>query len=160
MYLFCFEPQGDAGSFYTSRFCLAKLNHLCFVLEILNWLVSLIGERPSFVSIIFETHFLVHWGEPLPWASLTSLFSDSKENRNSHRTLIWRKSSDQSFFVFITQVLARRLRFQLERAPGESSLIDRTGRTLKMEPLSTVGDLERYLLKMVRMCKWWLKVCN
>ena len=49
------------------------------------------------------------------------------------------------------QVLARRLRFQLERAPGESSLIDRTGRTLKMEPLATVGDLERYLLKMVRL---------
>ena len=50
---------------------------------------------------------------------------------------------------FFFQVLARRLRFQLERAPGESSLIDRTGRTLKMEPLATVGDLERYLLKMV-----------
>lgn len=49
------------------------------------------------------------------------------------------------------QVLARRLRFQLERAPGESSLIDRTGRTLKMEPLATVGDLERYLLKMVSL---------
>lgn len=49
-------------------------------------------------------------------------------------------------------MLARRLRFQLERAPGESSLIDRTGRTLKMEPLTTVGDLERYLLKMVRLC--------
>ena len=49
----------------------------------------------------------------------------------------------------VSQVLARRLRFQLERASGESSLIDRTGRTLKMEPLTTVGDLERYLLKMV-----------
>ena len=49
----------------------------------------------------------------------------------------------------VSQVLARRLRFQLERAAGESSLIDRTGRTLKMEPLTTVGDLERYLLKMV-----------
>lgn len=48
-------------------------------------------------------------------------------------------------------MLARRLRFQLERAPGESSLIDRTGRTLKMEPLATVGDLERYLLKMVSL---------
>ena len=32
------------------------------------------------------------------------------------------------------QVLSRRLRFRLERAPGESSLIDRNGRTLKVTP--------------------------
>ncbi|XP_048585863.1 E3 ubiquitin-protein ligase HECTD1-like isoform X2 [Nematostella vectensis] len=51
------------------------------------------------------------------------------------------------------QVLTRRLRFQLERTPGESALIDRSGRTLKMEPLTTVGALERYLLKMV--AKQW-----
>lgn len=49
--------------------------------------------------------------------------------------------------------LSRRLRFRLERAPGETSLIDRTGRTLKMEPLATVEQLERYLLKMV--AKQW-----
>lgn len=41
----------------------------------------------------------------------------------------------------------------MEKAPGESSLIDRTGRGLKMEPLSTVMQLERYLLKMV--AKQW-----
>lgn len=51
------------------------------------------------------------------------------------------------------QILTRRLRFRLEKAPGESSLIDRTGRGLKMEPLSTVSQLERYLLKMV--AKQW-----
>ncbi|XP_018329894.1 E3 ubiquitin-protein ligase HECTD1 isoform X2 [Agrilus planipennis] len=51
------------------------------------------------------------------------------------------------------QILTRRLRFRLEKASGESSLIDRTGRGLKMEPLSTVGQLERYLLKMV--AKQW-----
>lgn len=51
------------------------------------------------------------------------------------------------------QILTRRLRFRLEKAPGESSLIDRTGRGLKMEPLSTVGQLEKYLLKMV--AKQW-----
>ncbi|XP_067009629.1 E3 ubiquitin-protein ligase HECTD1 isoform X3 [Anabrus simplex] len=51
------------------------------------------------------------------------------------------------------QILTRRLRFRLEKAPGESSLIDRTGRSLKMEPLSTVVQLERYLLKMV--AKQW-----
>lgn len=51
--------------------------------------------------------------------------------------------------IYFVQVLTKRLRFQLERAPGEASLIDRTGRTLKMEPLTTVGALERYLLKMV-----------
>lgn len=41
------------------------------------------------------------------------------------------------------QILTRRLRFRLEKAPGESSLIDRSGRGLKMEPLSTVAQLER-----------------
>lgn len=38
----------------------------------------------------------------------------------------------------------------MERAPGETALIDRTGRMLKMEPLATVESLEQYLLKMVR----------
>ncbi|XP_050310432.1 E3 ubiquitin-protein ligase Ufd4 [Anthonomus grandis grandis] len=52
------------------------------------------------------------------------------------------------------QVLTRRLRFRLERAQGaDSTLIDRTGRGLKMEPLATVSQLERYLLKMV--AKQW-----
>lgn len=41
----------------------------------------------------------------------------------------------------------------MEKYPGESSLIDRTGRSLKMEPLATVGQLETYLLKMV--AKQW-----
>lgn len=43
------------------------------------------------------------------------------------------------------QILTRRLRFRLEKAPGESALIDRTGRGLKMEPLSTVAQLERFV---------------
>lgn len=47
------------------------------------------------------------------------------------------------------QILTRRLRFRLERGVTESSLIDRTGRCLKTEPLTTVGQLERYLSKMV-----------
>uniref|UniRef100_T1J5Y0 E3 ubiquitin-protein ligase n=1 Tax=Strigamia maritima TaxID=126957 RepID=T1J5Y0_STRMM len=51
------------------------------------------------------------------------------------------------------QILTRRLRFRLERAVGESTLIDRTSRSLKMEPLTTIGQLERYLLKMV--AKQW-----
>jgi len=51
------------------------------------------------------------------------------------------------------QILTRRLRFRLERAPGETVLIDRTGRNLKMEPLATVASLSRYLLKMV--AKQW-----
>ncbi|XP_030767252.1 E3 ubiquitin-protein ligase Ufd4 isoform X3 [Sitophilus oryzae] len=51
------------------------------------------------------------------------------------------------------QVLTRRLRFRLEKAQGDSTLIDRTGRGLKMEPLATVAQLERYLLKMV--AKQW-----
>ncbi|XP_035704354.1 E3 ubiquitin-protein ligase HECTD1 [Folsomia candida] len=51
------------------------------------------------------------------------------------------------------QVLTRRLRFRLEKSCTESSLIDRSGRTLKMEPLTTIGQLENYLLKMV--AKQW-----
>ena len=51
------------------------------------------------------------------------------------------------------QILTRRLRFRLERAPGETTLIDRSGRSLKMEPLTSVSELERYLLKMVSFCK-------
>ncbi|XP_076672486.1 ubiquitin fusion-degradation 4-like isoform X5 [Andrena cerasifolii] len=51
------------------------------------------------------------------------------------------------------QILTRRLRFRLEKANGESSLIDRSGRSLKMEPLSTIQQLENHLLKMV--AKQW-----
>ncbi|KAK3576282.1 hypothetical protein CHS0354_036017 [Potamilus streckersoni] len=51
------------------------------------------------------------------------------------------------------QIFTRRVRFQLERAQGEMGLIDRNGRHLKMEPLTTVNALEKYLLKMV--AKQW-----
>lgn len=51
------------------------------------------------------------------------------------------------------QILTRRLRLRLEKASGESALIDRSGRGLKMEPLATVEQLEKYLLKMV--AKQW-----
>lgn len=51
------------------------------------------------------------------------------------------------------QILQKRLRFRLERSPCESTLFDRTGRTLKIEPLATVGQLSKYLLKMV--AKQW-----
>ncbi|XP_073205042.1 E3 ubiquitin-protein ligase HECTD1 isoform X11 [Lepidochelys kempii] len=67
-------------------------------------------------------------------------------------------SSDQCgealpLLVHKLKILTRRLRFRLERASGETSLIDRTGRMLKMEPLATVESLEQYLLKMV--AKQW-----
>ena len=51
------------------------------------------------------------------------------------------------------QILTRRLRFRLERSMGENGLIDRSGCTLKMEPLASVRQLERFLLKMV--AKQW-----
>ena len=60
---------------------------------------------------------------------------------------------DNSQSGYGLQILTRRLRFRLERAPGENSLIDRTGCTLKMEPLSSLKQLERFLLKMV--AKQW-----
>ena len=37
--------------------------------------------------------------------------------------------------------------------PGENGLIDRSGCALKMEPLASVRQLERFLLKMV--AKQW-----
>ncbi|XP_074662874.1 E3 ubiquitin-protein ligase HECTD1-like [Tubulanus polymorphus] len=62
-------------------------------------------------------------------------------------------SYDTSGSGYGLQILTRRLRFRLQRSSGETSLIDRSGRNLKMEPLTTVGALERYLLKMV--AKQW-----
>lgn len=47
------------------------------------------------------------------------------------------------------QILTKRLRFRLERAPNETTLFDRSGRTLKIEPLTKVGQLKQFLLKMV-----------
>jgi E3 ubiquitin-protein ligase HECTD1 len=49
----------------------------------------------------------------------------------------------------IAQILTRRIRFRLERSAGDTTLLDRSGCNLKMEPLTTVAALERYLLKMV-----------
>lgn len=51
------------------------------------------------------------------------------------------------------QILTKRLRFRLERASCETTLFDRSGRTLKMEPLTTIGQLNKFLLKMV--AKQW-----
>ncbi|XP_053661606.1 E3 ubiquitin-protein ligase Ufd4 [Anopheles marshallii] len=51
------------------------------------------------------------------------------------------------------QILTKKLSFRLERATCEQTLFDRTGRNLKMEPLATVGHLNKYLLKMV--AKQW-----
>lgn len=49
------------------------------------------------------------------------------------------------------QILTKRLRFRLERS-GDT-LFDRSGRSLKMEPLTTVAQLNKFLLKMV--AKQW-----
>lgn len=51
------------------------------------------------------------------------------------------------------QILTKRLRFRLERSSCETTLFDRSGRTLKMEPLTTIGQLNKFLLKMV--AKQW-----
>ena len=53
------------------------------------------------------------------------------------------------------QILTRRFRFRLERAPGESALIDRSGRNLRIEPLTTVEALKNYLGRMVRSTICW-----
>lgn len=49
------------------------------------------------------------------------------------------------------QILTKRLRFRLERS-GDT-LFDRSGRNLKMEPLTTIAQLNKFLLKMV--AKQW-----
>ena len=51
------------------------------------------------------------------------------------------------------QILTKRLRFRLERSVCEMTLFDRTGRNLKMEPLTTIAQLNKFLLKMV--AKQW-----
>ena len=45
----------------------------------------------------------------------------------------------------------RRLRFRLERYAGEHTLLDRSGRTLKIEPMTAVSTLEEYLRKNVSL---------
>lgn len=54
------------------------------------------------------------------------------------------------------QLLKRKFRFKLEKrtSPNNASdepLVDYSGRSLKMETLATVRDLESYLYKMVRL---------
>eukprot|EP00794_Sanderia_malayensis_P020162 gene20162-22137_t len=51
------------------------------------------------------------------------------------------------------QILLRRLRVRLERDSKSGNLIDQSGKHLKMEPLTTVRDLKKHLLKVV--AKQW-----
>ena len=55
--------------------------------------------------------------------------------------------------VFGLQMLTRKLKLKLEKDEKDTLLIDRSERCFKAEPLSTLGQLERYLLKMV--AKQW-----
>ena len=59
------------------------------------------------------------------------------------------------------KVLLRRLRLRLERDSRSGDLIDQSGRYLKMEPLTTVKDLKKHLLKVVSILqdKICLRVC-
>lgn len=103
-----------------------------------------------------------------------SIFKQCIQNRSSHdddvkntanilvQKLVSVLESTEKLPVFMydapgsgygLQILTKRLRFRLERAACESTLFDRTGRTLKMEPLATIGQLAKYLLKMV--AKQW-----
>lgn len=49
------------------------------------------------------------------------------------------------------QMVHRRLRFNLERAPGDTTLLDRSGRVLKIEPLVSVEGLEKFLNGLVSL---------
>jgi E3 ubiquitin-protein ligase HECTD1 len=59
-------------------------------------------------------------------------------------------------YMYDSPVLTKRLRFRLERTPSENHLFDRSGRTLKMEKLTTVKQLNKFLLKMDAK-KWYVK---
>lgn len=47
------------------------------------------------------------------------------------------------------QILLHRLRFKLEHGNKSTNFIDHSGRFIKMEPLTTVKEVEKYILKMV-----------
>ena len=53
------------------------------------------------------------------------------------------------FHCLVLKVLLRRLRLRLERDSKSGDLIDQSGRYLKMEPLTTIKDLKKHLLKVV-----------
>ena len=50
------------------------------------------------------------------------------------------------------QVIHRRLRFTLERAPSAAGLLDYSGHALRIEPLVSVEGLERFLNSVVSGC--------
>ncbi|XP_055588609.1 E3 ubiquitin-protein ligase Ufd4 isoform X2 [Uranotaenia lowii] len=94
------------------------------------------------------------------------MYGDSKNGKNTASILVHKLisvlESIEKLPVFMydspggsygLQILTKRLSFRLERAACEQTLFDRTGRNLKMEPLATVGQLNKYLLKMV--AKQW-----
>lgn len=56
--------------------------------------------------------------------------------------------------VLNLQVIHRRLRFTLERAPSAAGLLDCSGRALRIEPLVSVEGLERFLNGVVSGCGW------
>ncbi|XP_065095256.1 E3 ubiquitin-protein ligase Ufd4 isoform X4 [Ochlerotatus camptorhynchus] len=94
------------------------------------------------------------------------MYADSKNGKNTASILVQKLVSalesieklpvhmyDSPGGSYGLQILTKRLSFRLERAACEQTLFDRTGRNLKMEPLATVGQLNKYLLKMV--AKQW-----
>ena len=54
--------------------------------------------------------------------------------------------------VLNLQVIHRRLRFTLERAPSAAGLLDYSGHALRIEPLVSVEGLERFLNGVVSGC--------
>ena len=60
-------------------------------------------------------------------------------------------SHDSPGQVFNLQTINRRLRFSLERGSGSPSLLDCSGKTLKVEPLVSVDRLEKFLNGIVSL---------
>ncbi|KAK3734839.1 hypothetical protein QZH41_011760, partial [Actinostola sp. cb2023] len=121
----------------------------------LQQLLQLLKEDNTVSSYELQTTGLVT--ALLNCLNVTDKTQDIKARMVANRVHVFKQAFGETEEVLNKEngplVLTKRLRFQLERAPGETSLIDRSGRTLKMEPLTTVGALERYLLKMV--AKQW-----
>ena len=58
------------------------------------------------------------------------------------------------------QILSKRFRFQLHYQNQQQLFTDRTGKTLKIEPLATIGQLKTFLASMVNIFSFFFFIYN
>lgn len=99
-------------------------------------------------------------------ASFRKIFSDSRSVSALVRKMVLVLETVEKFPQYLydipggssfgLQLLSRRIKLKLEHSSHANSgnqLLDRSGRTMKSEPLATVGQLKNYILRMV--AKQW-----